>query len=976
MSDIDLQSKFPQMQPIRSTPSLFLWNGCGMTLYGRRDFDVDTYTYVKTYCFCLLFLPILALKAFRLADTNRGWVILGRVPLSGLARLWNLFILVGVPCVVGGVLWYFHINSADYRAGQQLAEARRLADDGQVGEAARLCQKVAQGGGVRAAEAMQQLRAILEGPAESAPAAEAATAFQVAVELRRRPGAMVNLFDRGLKVADKRAEADPQGAVAIINAVLPVAPDAKAGLPERRRLLERLVKAEPANVDYAAQLAVVYEAQSQRDRCEALLTPFKGKLGDGEGARILGQIYAHKDKLDEAHALLMPYAEARLDRLHAAEKTLQAAIQKTDKRMLEELKSGKAPDFNYQRYKTAAPAEQQVMVNTYMDKAINEDPECQAALDAVRREDRVVHVAVDLGIILLRRGQMKADPAARRAELEKAERMFLAIRSAAGKTDQYRLNLGQVYYWLGKHQEGRKLFDEMLAEKQRSVETLLGVSILLREVGAISEARSLAEEAYEKETDPTKKAHAARQRSVLMVSLDDQITWLKRSKQDDPDVKGSLATALGDQALEEGRNEEAAQHLREAIATYTSMPESPVSLNNGALAYLSLYRVTGEREAIDKAIAMMEKAVSLRPADSLLLGNLAGNVLEAALWDLIGPAIDLKTLKKSASLDLLSYLYQDRAGRDRLLDRVRKHPGILKAITYLDRVQVLAPRREHTYMQLSALYGATRDADALHRLWAKLKGLELDLSDYARDTIAYYKGTDDAKHLKRLQADVKDLADALKAVRKAGGTTFAVAADSMVREKIGLAAFGQAVDADELVRLAEEAHAAAPSRGSQSNLMGALLFRASQTLAKQAPAYAALLARGQRSVGVSSVIAVALSEKGPARQLALDNPDVKRVLSLVKEAVERFPDEPGEWQWAMLVTPHPKEAAAVAEALRKDEVHRLLRQISQKVSPLSGSGALNAYWASRAAGDEAEAEAAGVIRRAIQQGVPLPIDVK
>src|SRR5262245_29593490 len=80
-----LNERFPEMEPISGPPTLSTINGIGSMVYGQRDFDAETGTYVKTQCFCLLFIPIMALKAFRVADApGGGWYFLGRVPLSSL----------------------------------------------------------------------------------------------------------------------------------------------------------------------------------------------------------------------------------------------------------------------------------------------------------------------------------------------------------------------------------------------------------------------------------------------------------------------------------------------------------------------------------------------------------------------------------------------------------------------------------------------------------------------------------------------------------------------------------------------------------------------------------------------------------------------------------------------------------------------------------------------------------------------------
>jgi hypothetical protein len=54
------------------------------------------------------------------------------------------------------------------------------------------------------------------------------------------------------------------------------------------------------------------------DRCRSLLEPLADKLGESEGARILGEIYAREGKVEESFKLLNQYVTTRLPRLHAA----------------------------------------------------------------------------------------------------------------------------------------------------------------------------------------------------------------------------------------------------------------------------------------------------------------------------------------------------------------------------------------------------------------------------------------------------------------------------------------------------------------------------------------------------------------------------------------------------------------------------------------------------------------------------------
>src|SRR5262249_17999706 len=234
-----------------------------------------------------------------------------------------------------------------------------------------------------------------------------------------------------------------------------------------------------------------------------------------------------------------------------------------------------------------------------------------------------------------------------------------------------------------------------------------------------------------------KKHWAAGIRALLRTDLDDEIVWLGRSDPANLEVKASLSMALGNKARQEGRDGEAATHLREAIDLYARQTTSTATLNNGALAHFALYGVTGERAILDKGVAMLDKAIALRPSDSILLHNAADSVLDVALRDIIEPAIDFKPLKIRGDQSLLGYLYRDRAGRDQFRERVRQHTGVAKAIAYYERLLVLAPKQTATYSTLASLYRFTRNVDGLRGLEKRLEGVDLDLADTIRETLDY-----------------------------------------------------------------------------------------------------------------------------------------------------------------------------------------------------------------------------------------------
>jgi predicted Zn-dependent protease len=963
--------KFPDMRPVHSAPSLFTMHGIGTALVGSRDHDPDTGTYVKTRAFAVLFIPLLALGAYRVADApGGGWYFLGKVPLSGFAKLWNLLLVLLVAGGGATLAWNAHTRSPEYAAGRKLEEADRLLASGQAQRAAGLYREVLTGNTSHAAAARDKLVTLM-GALPEAPE-EAAGVLRVALGLHRQNRDLVpDLYARGLALGEKHADADPRGALMVLEVIAPLAPKPQELLALRRKLLERLAASDPNDAELASRLAAVCYAQGELKRCEEVLAPHAARLGLLEGAALLGHLYAAQGKHDQALALLNPYLDGRLPRLHAAEKEYIEALDRVEKRALDQLKNGTAPGFDRARYRDAALAQQQQMLQDYRDKAVAEDPGVREAQEKLGAEAAVVPAALDLGMVLLHRAQGLADPDARKAELEKAEKTFLAIRGLAGESDQYRLHLGQVYYWLGKHGDGRRLFDDMLQGHNRSSEIVLAVASVLREVGAMSDARSLLEESYAKETDLRKKQELATLRGLTAIDLDDKIVWLGRADPADPDVRASLCSSRGQKVAEEGKDDEAAKHYREAIDVYGRVPENAAVLNNSALLHLALHRLTHDPDQLTRAIDKLDRAVALRPGDSILLHNVADALLESALDDVIGPSLDLKLLKRSAGLDLLPFLYRDVAERQKLVDKVRKHPGTLKARGYYEKMMVLAPKREDSYSRLAALHGFTRDLEGLRGVWRKLQGVELDQADEVRETMEFYAGKNDAKKIADWQKARARYEERVAAARKGGGATFAAAASGLVRTRIGQAALQpENADADALVRLAEEAHAAAPSSGTQSLLFSALWFRAHQSLAGADPAYRELADRTRRSLG-SELLTWVVGREGPLRDKALAHPDVKRALTLKLEQVKAFPDEPGPTTWAELRFSHPEEAAQVAQATRTDPLDEVERSIGGALSPLSAGAALSAHWVLLMAGKGAEADE--VLKKLAARGVPMPV---
>lgn len=87
---------FGNLAPIDSAPSLRTINGFGFAAYGNTDYDQDSESYMATYYFVALFLPLFPICRYRVISTGNGFRFLGKAPLRTFDK-WHLAIsIVGI----------------------------------------------------------------------------------------------------------------------------------------------------------------------------------------------------------------------------------------------------------------------------------------------------------------------------------------------------------------------------------------------------------------------------------------------------------------------------------------------------------------------------------------------------------------------------------------------------------------------------------------------------------------------------------------------------------------------------------------------------------------------------------------------------------------------------------------------------------------------------------------------------------------
>ncbi len=976
MTEIDPQAKFPDMQPVTTMPSLGTMFGTGLKMCGYRDEDAETGSYVKTQCFCLLGIPLFSLRAFRMANWQQGILLLGREPLSLFEKTWNFGSAWMLAILTFLSFWIPYTNSPEYLAEKAFADADRLVSTGDPVGAAEKYQIVLIDHPSHADRAAESMTRLIQGPIRQATLKDAERVLRIALDFQFKPKSPLTaaaIENCGRELVEKSGESDPTAALALLDTIAPFASKPDLLDTIRLRLLGILMDREPDSLVCASQLAAIYESRNELEKCKDLLERHRSRLGNTVGARILGQIAARQGDYDQAVDLLSPYVAERLPRLHEAEKTYRRSILKTQEKVIELFKKGKAPADVYQRARSAPVAQQDTIIREYIESQLQEDVAIRKSQQRLMVETSVVPVVLNLGMVRLNRAQATSDQEVRRRELEQAEKTFLEIRGAAGETDEYRIYLGQVYYWLGRPADGRKLFDELLESHQRSYPMLINVCRTLFNLGAFSDSRALAEEAYKKERDQSKKYVAASLRAVAPVDEDDQLTWLRLADPSDPEIQALLNDLLARRAIAEHRDEDAVKHLHQSIEARNRQVESSSSLNNGAHTFFKLYSLTGNRDDFVKGVKMLDRGVKLNPRSGILLENTAKAAVESALMEIIGDRIDLATLKEKPQLMHLPYLYDDEAGWNHSVDLLNRHSEVNKAIDYFDRAVMVSPKNQGIYENTRSILSNRRDSGSLRKLQQRLETVELDFTDSKRRTEEFVSGKYDEKYLGDLAFANERYEELMRVTRnRPPATTFAVATGHWLANQMSRYEMGIQIDFDELVRVAEEAHTIAPSASTRQYLYFSLLYRASNDLTQTQPAYAQMVTRIRRSLQLTNLIAVALSQSGDLRQAVIDNSDVRRAAMLIIEEQNKMPHRGSTWDWAVVQAFDEAQATRIRDHVLNDEFRQLNALISRKLSPADAARAFNDSWTSQMAGNTAEATE--ILKRYADQGIQLPFD--
>ena len=213
-----------------------------------------------------------------------------------------------------------------------------------------------------------------------------------------------------------------------------------------------------------------------------------------------------------------------------------------------------------------------------------------------------------------------------------------------------------------------------------------------------------------------------------------------------------------------------------------------------------------------------------------------------------------------------------------------------RASSYLDRVNVLAPKNVgNNYVgpgRFTAFSATARHCNGLHGRSLPPSPTLRKSTPACSSTISYQDEDFSKEKMRAKTARAEALVTRLSGRDK--GPAYAAAVDRLVDLKLSQAD-EEGLDADAMVRLAEDAHLAAPSMATYGALIKALMHRASRKLAADYPEYANATRGTGRAASVGYVVALAMGRNDALGKSARDNKDVQRAIALAADPGRSFP---------------------------------------------------------------------------------------
>ena len=960
---------FDKMKPVNKPPSMHTVNGLGTTVYGRRAFDRETQTYVKTHVVCILFIPVLALGSYRVKDCETGgWYFLGKVPLSGLAKAYNYLVLAAFLGLSATVWWEAHTSSPEYIAEKEFAHALELQQQGKIQDAAKAYIKMVNEQSYNKEKAINALKPLCKNLMDKAvTSAEIQAATGIIHKVNRVHKNTYPNLDETLKnkAMEFGAKKDHVSALEVLKLYLPLKPDDEKMTAMKVYLLRQILEKDIANHKVAIELADSLDKEGKFDEAVKVLKGRDKYIVNTSAAAILGKFYYKNGDLPKALELLQPYIETQIKEMSDLEVRYNNLYSSEYNNTADTIARGMnvvGRDFTKDEIA-------KIQKSTEMLLAKNDNLE--RVRQALIKKTEIVPVALDLGAARLSRAQSMPPGDLRKNELMEVEKQFLAIRNFAGNSDDYKYFLGQVYYWLGKDKEAALVFSELEKNNAQNGNVLLSMCRVLREVGEVDEARRISEKLFNTANDKLMKNEAALFRALVYKDKDDEIEWLKKCPEQNDSVLVHLNDALGRKAQDDGQEAEAEKYFRKVIDAYSKMTKNSSVYNNMGLVYQRLYQISNKIEDFQKGANMLNQAVQMEPDNSILLNNTSDSLGRLALLNALEGKSDPKLYLYGLS-EISSFMY-DNQWEKKAFEKNYKGRDYQKSLELRDKAVLLSPKNISLLINTISYHGDDENITKLTELENRLKTMQIDLEPLIKN----YK---EAYSPESLKEDLELTAKALEK-RKAwlakpevqkDKLAKAVAEVNMLNSMLSLYYnYGQKVDLQAIEKAAEELTKAKPCHGTRDLLDDVLVYELIEELANKDPEFRTLQGKCRNSIRPWSALLYYLTKKPAKAALLKGSQFLEKVIASKKRYNSNYSTESLQ-DWAFFNIFEKDYASKIKAHILSKKYIEMIHSMNLKTTPYSPGVVLMKYWLETMKGNKQQAEAA--LAEGLKYGISMGYD--
>ena len=682
-------------------------------------------------------------------------------------------------------------------------------------------------------------------------------------------------------------------------------------------------------------------------------------------ASLVGIALARAGKTEQAAALLRPIVERDLPEFTTSLQTWEKAYEEKTARVWKTLETGTAPKWVFTRLNSLPKEKAGAEAEKYVREQVERDDYIKTLGLKWRQRLEVHPAASELAMVELTLGRTLPPGAERQARLEAAEHLFLELRKTAQDDPHQELQLGQVYFWLGKNKEGAEIFDRLEAGGDPKVLHQLGSTY--RTLSRMDAARRVLEAAYGKAATPKEKNSIALTRSISTDDLHDRLAWLQKCEPKSEHLRMEIDQTEAYIDVMAGKYDEGARALKRVAEYYANLPESSTTLNNGAIARLELAKATGDMAHVVESVRLMRRSHELAPEDGIVLGNYVSDLQRIGIAALAGTALRADLLHEMPDKAWLDFVVP-RPSPQEWAAKAKAQPELRRSAELAPKAAILSPDAPVGYFAQAYYFSLTEDAAALRKLRESVELRPPAREEAAADAKRYARGEWTESELKMTEhalaasnAQIERLRKATHPATLAYGLLHRAGLQTRSRNRgIGSATL------DAAVRDVEEALKAFDAPVTRQSLAWIRMEQAATDVAAADEVFARWV-KETPSLSAGTLLPLYAQKRPEAVASLRGRESVRKAAAACADAVAAGGRTPSLTCWAWLEMAGHDSREQALNAIRSHPTFLESQRLDYILDPLSTGDVLTAWQAATACGEKALAEA--IAGRAKTDGV-------